>query len=108
MFAVLTLIVAGKTTCVVSPHSHGGTDCGSSHTPFLASRALFSNSSSTVSPRRIFGILQAQSLPDEFLIKVHAIGQEYISNRASILVEAMSQKRDLLPEDKISGSVLGE
>ena len=30
-------------------HSHGGTDCGSAHTPFLASRAVFSSPSSTVS-----------------------------------------------------------
>ena len=31
-------------------HSHGGTGCGSTHNPFLASRASFSSPSRTVSP----------------------------------------------------------
>jgi hypothetical protein len=35
-------------------HSHGGTGCGSTHKPFLASRAFLSNPSSTVSPGAYF------------------------------------------------------
>jgi len=35
-------------------HSHGDTGCGSAHKHFLASRASFSNPSSTVSPGAYF------------------------------------------------------
>ena len=35
-------------------YTHGGTGCGSAHKPFLASRAWFSNPSSTVSPGAYF------------------------------------------------------
>ena len=35
-------------------HSHGGTGCGSTHNPLLASRASFSNPSSTASPGAYF------------------------------------------------------
>ena len=35
-------------------HSHGGTGCGSTHKPFPASRASFSNPSSTASPGAYF------------------------------------------------------
>jgi len=46
--------VAEKDYLRCFPHSHGGTDCGSAHTPFLASRALFSNPSSPLSPGAYF------------------------------------------------------
>jgi len=35
-------------------HAHGGTGAGSTHNPFLASLASFSNRSSTVSPGAYF------------------------------------------------------
>jgi hypothetical protein len=35
-------------------YTHGGTGCGSAHKPILASRASFSNPSSTVSPGAYF------------------------------------------------------
>ena len=41
-------------------HSHGGTDCGSAHNPFFASRASCSNPSSTVSPSAYFRYHQHQ------------------------------------------------
>jgi hypothetical protein len=45
---------------VLFRHSHGGTGCGSAHKPFLASRASFSNPSSTVSPGACFRYHQHQ------------------------------------------------
>ena len=50
MFDVFTLIVAEKDYLRCFAYSHGGTDCGSVHKPFLASRGSFSSPSSTVSP----------------------------------------------------------
>jgi hypothetical protein len=47
-------------------HSHGGTGCGSAHKPFLASRASFSSSSSTVSPGAYFRYHQHQPHPIKF------------------------------------------
>jgi hypothetical protein len=41
-------------------HSHGSTGRGAAHTPFLASRASFSNPSSTVSPGAYFRYHQHQ------------------------------------------------
>jgi hypothetical protein len=43
-------------------HSHGGTGCGSAHKPILASRAFFSNPSSTVSPGAYFRYHHPDSL----------------------------------------------
>jgi hypothetical protein len=41
-------------------HAHGGTGCGSTHKPILASRASFSNPSSPVSPGAYFRYHQHQ------------------------------------------------
>ena len=41
-------------------HSHGGTGCGSNHSPLPPSRASFSNPSSTVSPGAYFRYHQHQ------------------------------------------------
>jgi hypothetical protein len=41
-------VSTGKDSCL--RHSHGGTGCGSTHKPFLPSRASFSSPSSTVFP----------------------------------------------------------
>jgi hypothetical protein len=42
------------------------------------------------------------------VVDVGAIWQKYISEGASVLVLAVCLKRDLLPEDEVSGGVLGE
>jgi hypothetical protein len=49
----------------------------------------------------------APPLSDEFLIEIHPIGQEYIGNRALILVVAISLERDFFPKGKVRDGVLG-
>ena len=41
------------------------------------------------------------------MVDVGAIGQEYIGNGASILVETVSQEGDYFPEGEIRGGLLG-
>jgi hypothetical protein len=55
-------------------HSHGGTGCGSAHKPFLASRASFSNPSSTVSPAHTF---DTTSTISRFKVGAGAIREVY-------------------------------
>ena len=88
-------------TCYRFRHSHGGTGCGSAHKPFSPSRASFSNPSSTVSPGAYFRYHQHQPCFDEFLIEVHAIGQQHISKGAPVLVLAVRLERDFFPKDQL-------
>ena len=60
-----------KTQGIPPGHSHGGTGFGSAHNPFFASRACFSNPSSTVSAGAYFRYHQHQpSLTSSWLTLV--------------------------------------
>ena len=80
-------------------HSHGGTGCGSAHKPFFASRASFSNPSSTVSPGAYFRYHQHQPSLTSVVIDVGAIEQKHIGKGAPVLVLAVGLERDISPED---------
>ena len=56
---------------------------------------------------RILPILPAPTLLDEFLIQVHAIGQDHLANGALILVVAVRLNGDFFPKGKGRGGVLG-
>ncbi len=45
-------------------------------------------------------------MPDEFLIQVHAIGQEHVSKGAPVLVLTMSLEDDISPEHERGRSLL--
>jgi hypothetical protein len=57
--------------------------------------------------RRILPLPPAPALSDEFLIEIHPIGQEYIGNRALILVVAISLERDFFPKGEVRGDLIG-
>ena len=57
-------------------------------------------------PRRHGLWISPQALPDEFLIEVHAIGQDHISDRASILVETMSRSVTCFPKTRSEAACL--
>ena len=50
--------------------------------------------------RRILPIPPAPAVLDERVVDVGAIGQEHISKGASVLVEAVSQERDIVTIDQ--------
>ena len=56
---------------------------------------------------RISPIPPAPALLDEFLIEIHAIGQEHISQGALVLVMAVGLDRHVLPEGEVRGGLLG-
>lgn len=57
--------------------------------------------------RRILPLPLAPALSDEFLIEIRPIGQEYIGNRAFILVVAISLERDFFPKGKVRDDLIG-
>ena len=50
-----------------------------------------------------FSVPPAPALIDEFLIEIHAIGEDHIAKGALVLVVAVSLKRDFLPQGEVSG-----
>ena len=57
--------------------------------------------------RRILAIPPAPALLDEFLIEIHAIGQEHVSKGACVLVVAVRLDGNLFAKGEVRGGVLG-